>query len=194
MLIGGDIRNPKIYEFYQKDDKGKNVSKRVERVGLTDYLINDKVAVEDIIESGNSSDGTPDLIYSGKIVPNPAELLSSDKFPSLLALLKKHYDYIIVDTAPIIAVADTVLISDHADAILYVTRANVTNIDVLNHPINLQKVNLKMFHLLLTVSKNLTLVTVESMAMDMDKRPKNGISLVEVNRTFQWFVNIRIHS
>lgn len=63
---------------------------------------------------------------SGAIPPNPAELLSNGKFEHLLSELKKEYDFIIIDTAPTLLVTDTAIISNLADTVLYVTRANYT--------------------------------------------------------------------
>jgi Mrp family chromosome partitioning ATPase len=67
-----------------------------------------------------------DLIMSGLIPPNPSELLSNGKLESLLDDLKHEYDYIIIDTAPTLLVTDTAIISNLADTVLYVTRANFT--------------------------------------------------------------------
>ena len=80
-------------------------------------------------------DQTVDVIYSGKIPPNPAELLMSDRMKELLKAVPTDYDYVIVDTAPLMVVSDTLLISEFADQILYVTRADVTELKVLEFPI-----------------------------------------------------------
>jgi capsular exopolysaccharide synthesis family protein len=139
LLLGADIRNPKIYEFYEGgiEKRGKlKKMKRHEELGLTNFLVNSDVEIRDIIFE-SKLDGSPDLIYSGKIPPNPAEVLLSERLPYLFKQLRKSYDYIIVDTAPIIAVTDTTLISGLADYILYVSRAGVTDVNVLNHPMAL---------------------------------------------------------
>ena len=67
------------------------------------------------------------MIPSGTIPPNPAELLMSDRVNELFDIAKKTYDYIVVDTAAVGLVTDTLLISDHADMFIYVVSAN--NID-----------------------------------------------------------------
>ena len=61
------------------------------------------------------------------------------RMKELLDEVNNRYDYIIVDTAPLMVVTDTLLISEYADQILYVTRAGVTELKVLEHPIKLHK-------------------------------------------------------
>ncbi|MDV7140109.1 polysaccharide biosynthesis tyrosine autokinase [Maribacter sp. TH_r10] len=141
LLIGADIRNPKIYQFYSgknvdelgkaKREKGKN--------GLTEYLVDKTLTSSDIVSSMLAHEQTVDVIYSGKIPPNPAELLMNGRMKELLDEVVDQYDYIVVDTAPLMVVTDTLLISEFADQILYVTRAGVTELKVLDYPIKLQK-------------------------------------------------------
>ena len=141
LLIGGDIRNPKVYQFYS----GKNVDKlgKTSRNkgdnGLTEYLVDQSLASKDIISTMLAHEQTVDVIYSGKIPPNPAELLMNGRMKELLDSVVDHYDYIIVDTAPLMVVTDTLLISEYANQILYVTRAGVTELKVLEYPLKLHK-------------------------------------------------------
>jgi tyrosine-protein kinase Etk/Wzc len=65
-----------------------------------------------------------DFIQSGPIPPNPVEMLASDTFPELLEYLKKHYDYIIIDSTPLAQVADAYLLMDHVDLKLIIARYN----------------------------------------------------------------------
>ena len=74
-----------------------------------------------------------DFIGSGPIPPNPAELVSNEKMISLIKLLKKEYDYIIIDTPPAFIVSDVVPIMKHVDLNIYVTRQNYTDKDLLNY-------------------------------------------------------------
>jgi capsular exopolysaccharide synthesis family protein len=139
LLIGADIRNPKIYQFYS----GKNIDKmgkayrNKENQGLTEYLVDPNVGYKDIISSMLVYEHTIDIIYSGKIPPNPADLLMNDRMSELLENVKLEYDYIVVDTAPLMVVSDTLLISEYADLILYATRAGVTELKVLDFPLKL---------------------------------------------------------
>ena len=141
LLIGADIRNPKIYQFYS----GKNVDKLGKPArnkgdnGLTEYLVDKTLQAKDIISPMLAHDQTVDVIYSGKIPPNPAELLMNGRMGELLEEIEDQYDYIIVDTAPLMVVTDTLLISEFADQVLYVTRAGITELKVLEHPIKLHE-------------------------------------------------------
>lgn len=71
---------------------------------------------------------------AGVVPPNPAELLMGKKVPELFEQLKQDFDYIIVDTAPVSLVTDTLLISKYADAFVYVARANYLDKRMLSLP------------------------------------------------------------
>jgi capsular exopolysaccharide synthesis family protein len=139
--LGGDIRNPKINQFYS----GKNVdslnrgSANKDNKGLTDFLVDEFLTPREVISSMLVTDQTVDIIHSGKLMPNPAELLMSDRMGELFEEVRKHYDYIIVDTAPLMVVSDTMMISKYADLVLYVTRADVTETKVLEFPLKMHE-------------------------------------------------------
>ncbi|MEL5902225.1 polysaccharide biosynthesis tyrosine autokinase [Elizabethkingia anophelis subsp. anophelis] len=116
IIIGSDIRNPQL-QRYNTARKGVK--------GLTEYLYTDQTKLEEIIHV-SSFNPYLDVIYSGMIPPNPTELLTNGRFEKLLEELKNQYNYIIVDTAPLMLVTDTFLISDLADATIYVTRSKYT--------------------------------------------------------------------
>ena len=78
-------------------------------------------------------------MISGSLPPNPAHLLTNGRLKTLLNEAKSEYDYVIVDTAPTILVTDTLLISQFADATLYITRANFTEKNLLDHSVELHK-------------------------------------------------------
>lgn len=71
------------------------------------------------------------IITSGSIPPNPAELLMSKRIEVLVEELRQSYDYVIYDTAPLLLVTDTFLISKYADASIYVMRAGYTESTVV---------------------------------------------------------------
>ena len=119
VLIGGDLRKPKIHNSFKVD---KNQ-------GLSNYLIN-KANLEDIINKTNIK--TLDIIASGPIPPNPAELLDSPKMNELLTILNEKYDYVIIDTPPIGLVTDGVILMQYADANLYIVRHNYSKIKSLS--------------------------------------------------------------
>ena len=140
LLIGADIRNPKIYQFYSGkniDKLGKPARNKLDN-GLTEYLVDNSLVCKDIISTMLAHEQTVDVIYSGRIPPNPAELLMNGRMKELLDEVVNEYDYIIVDTAPLMVVTDTLLISEYAHQILYVTRAGVTDLKVLEYPIKLK--------------------------------------------------------
>ena len=139
LLIGADIRNPKLYSFF----KSKNIdelggSTRNRDTGLTEYLYDKDLNIKEITHSMLVHSNTIDVIYSGKIPPNPAELLMSSRMKELLEEVSEKYDYVIVDTAPLMVVTDTLLITEYADHIIYVTKAGVTEKKVLEFPVKLK--------------------------------------------------------
>ncbi|KAB7530506.1 polysaccharide biosynthesis tyrosine autokinase [Flagellimonas olearia] len=140
LLIGADIRNPKLYTFFSGDtDSTDNKPKRDVKIGLTEYLSNPSVHLKDIINPAQDLYGNVDLIYSGKIPPNPTELLMNDRMEELFNEVSDGYDYVVVDTAPLMVVTDTLLISEYANQILYVVKAGVTETKVLDFPLKLKK-------------------------------------------------------
>src|SRR5690606_6189709 len=129
LLIGADIRNPKLYDFFSDPDlaaTGKMEPKRSNKNGLTEYLVDPNLSIDDIVVHGKVNDNAVDIIFSGKIPPNPTELLMKERMGELFRKASELYDYVIVDTAPLMVVTDTLLISDHASQILYVVKAGAT--------------------------------------------------------------------
>jgi len=141
LLIGADIRNPKLYTFFSNNKDISQIGKprREANIGLTEYLFDNTLNTTDIINPMLVHENAVDVIYSGKIPPNPAELLMSSRVEELFAQVSEKYDYVIVDTAPMMVVTDTLLISEYANHILYVTKAGVTEKKVLEFPIKLLK-------------------------------------------------------
>lgn len=140
LLIGADIRNPKLYNFFISKDVDKLGRKsRNKDAGLTEFLYDDSLTSEDIINPMLVHTNTVDVIYSGKIPPNPSELLMSERVKQLLMEVSLKYDYVIVDTAPLMVVTDTLLISEYANHIIYVTRAGVTETKVIEFPLKLKE-------------------------------------------------------
>ncbi|WP_421811697.1 GumC family protein [Flagellimonas sp.] len=141
LLIGADIRNPKLYDFFTTDDMiqtDKIKPKRSTKDGLTEYLVNSNLNVQDITIPAQVNENSIDIIFSGKIPPNPTELLMNDRMGELFKKVSELYDYVIVDTAPLMVVTDTLLISEYASQILYVVKAGGTEKKVLNFPVKLK--------------------------------------------------------
>ncbi len=133
LVIGSDIRNPQLQRY---NPAMKNTE------GLSEYLYEKINDTKDIIyPSGLNS--YCDFIYSGAIPPNPTDLLQNGRYKLLVDSLKGDYDYIILDTAPLMLVTDSFLIADNADATVYVTRSEVTEksfIDFANNNIDAKKI------------------------------------------------------
>ena len=129
LLIGMDIRNPKLDSYLNLNVKG-----------VTNYLASKDLDIQDLISKQEGYDDFY-VLPSGVIPPNPAELLMNPKVNTLFETLKKQYDYIVVDTAPVTMVADTVLIAKHADSFVYVVRANYLDKSLLQVPEQLYREN-----------------------------------------------------
>ena len=105
-----------------------NIDRKSNTKGLSNLLSNPSIEFSsDYVIHSFLFDKPIDIMLSGPIPPNPAELLGSDTFSSLLANLKESYDYIIIDSAPLVLVSDTIPILKHADLVLYSLRANHTD-------------------------------------------------------------------
>ncbi|TDN82159.1 capsular exopolysaccharide synthesis family protein [Salegentibacter sp. 24] len=130
LLIGADIRNPKLHRYADVSMGEK---------GLSDYLYDFEVREEQIISKDQSGSIKMDMVLSGPIPPNPAELLMNDRMEQLLQYTSKVYDYVLVDTAPTMIVTDTLLISPLADTTLYVVRADLTDKKMLDFPKELKQ-------------------------------------------------------
>ncbi len=142
LLIGADIRNPKLYNFFSDEghvQKETDKPRRSTKNGLTEFLVNSSLEIQDIVVSAHVNDNPIDVIFSGKIPPNPTELLMSDRVEELFKRVAELYDHVIVDTAPLMVVTDTVLISEFASQILYVVKAGVTETKVLEFPLKLKE-------------------------------------------------------
>jgi tyrosine-protein kinase Etk/Wzc len=127
LLIGADIRNPKTDLGALNQQK-----KRISKIGLTEYLTDDSILIGEAIETYDVGENKIDVLLSGKIPPNPAELLMSDRMKPLFDKVSNQYDYVIVDTAPSMLVTDTLLFSHFAGHTIYMTRADYTEKDILN--------------------------------------------------------------
>ena len=120
ILIAADLRSPKV----------NTISEPNQKEGISDYLVQEDLSLSELIVKSNVHSSL-DLLKSGTIPPNPYELLKAKKVQEMFVELKSRYDYVIVDTAPLMLVADTFLLTPFADVILYVIRAGVTAKELL---------------------------------------------------------------
>lgn len=116
IIIGSDIRNPQL-QRYNESRKGLK--------GITEYMYDQEIKAEEIIHRTTFNPHC-DVIYSGTIAPNPTDLLSNGRYQELVESLKDRYDYIVLDTAPMMLVTDSFLIVDVADVVVYVARSEYT--------------------------------------------------------------------
>ena len=119
VLVGLDIRKPRLAEVFEIDDHHH---------GITNLLIKDNITWDDvnkqIVNSGVNSN--LDLLMAGPVPPNPGELVTRKSLEETMDMLKEHYDYIIIDTAPVGLVTDTLALGRIANATVYVCRADYT--------------------------------------------------------------------
>ena len=117
LIMGMDIRKPGLNKVFRLSNRA---------VGITNYLSDPEHT--NLLDTIQHSDISPnlDILPGGPVPPNPTELVAREHLNHAIEELKKHYDYIILDTAPIAMIADTAIISRVADMCVYVCRADVT--------------------------------------------------------------------
>lgn len=99
--------------------------------GIADYLADRIQNINDVIQPVQDAQGMF-LIPVGTMPPNPTELLFSDKLPALFDQLRKEYDYVFIDCPPVEVVADSSIIASHADSTIFVVRAGLFPLDMLD--------------------------------------------------------------
>ena len=112
VMIDNDMR---------KRSLSKQLGGRSIAMGLSRYLSDENVSVDEIINSSKVQENL-DVIFAGLQPPNPAELLMSDRLDKLVAELRKRYDYVIIDSVPALVVADAIIADRVCDLSLYVIR------------------------------------------------------------------------
>lgn len=119
LVMGLDIRKPRLTNLFELKDKN---------IGITNLLVHDNPTREDICANilNSGVNRNLDIMPAGPIPPNPAELVSRESLDNIFATLRKEYDYIIVDTAPVGLVTDTLMIARVADLTVYMCRADYT--------------------------------------------------------------------
>ena len=116
VIVGLDIRKPGLNKVF-------NISKREQ--GITQYLANPERNLMDLVQLSDVSKNLY-ILPGGTVPPNPTELLARDGLDKAIETLKKNFDYVILDTAPVGMVTDTLLIGRVADLSVYVCRADYT--------------------------------------------------------------------
>lgn len=111
LIVGADMRRPKIYEDF----------KRPNQIGLSTYLSGIS-EFTDIIQQTEIENLF--LVSGGAVPPNPSELLLNDRFPLFIKTAKEQFDYILIDTPPLALVTDAFVISNFVDHTVFVLRQN----------------------------------------------------------------------
>lgn len=122
LLIGADLRNPQLHDYLEVD-RGTS--------GLSNFLSNKSEDWKSFLVKATDYSENLDILFSGEIPPNPAQLLTNSNFELLLEEAKLLYDFIIIDSAPIQMVSDSLNFSHLADVTVFITRSNYTDKQIL---------------------------------------------------------------
>ena len=124
ILVDLDLRKPRTHHLFGYE----------KTPGVTDYLFGDK-KLEEIIR--DTSIPNLKVITAGTIPPNPAEILASHQMIEFLGKLDNEFDFVIIDSPPIVAVTDAEILSRIVDATILVVSANITEIDLMQKAVEL---------------------------------------------------------
>ena len=116
VIVGLDIRKPGLNKVF-------NLSRKEQ--GITQFLTNPAVNLMDLVQPSDINRNLF-ILPGGAVPPNPTELLARDGLEKAIETLKANFDYVILDTAPVGMVTDTLLIGRTADLSVYVCRADYT--------------------------------------------------------------------
>lgn len=128
LVVGLDIRRPRLAEYFGIKS----------REGMTSYLSGNNVKPEDIIFPSGVHEQLF-VVPSGPVPPNPAELLERSRLKDAFAYFREHFDYIIVDSAPVGMVSDTLCLSRVTDFTLYVCRMSYTHKNALSGIVEMER-------------------------------------------------------
>lgn len=124
IIIDADLRKPRLH----------NVFGHKRYPGFTDYFFG-QVGYEEIIRTTDVNNLS--YISAGTIPPNPSEILGSDQMINFIKKLKGEYDYVVIDSPPLIAVTDSEILAQLADATILVVSANFTETDLLEKSVEI---------------------------------------------------------
>lgn len=141
LLVDCDMRKPSLHKKFKISNT----------YGISDLLVGKKSM--DVIAYKRNHNLT--IITAGKKLPKPAEMLSSKAMTAFLEEMKKHFDYIVLDTPPLQAVTDAQILSTKVDGTLIVVRSGVTKKDVVNNAVSIiKKVNGNIIGTVLNAAEN----------------------------------------
>ena len=144
VLVGLDIRKPRLAELFEIKDHHH---------GITNLLSMANPTAEDVekqILNSNVNDNL-DILMAGPIPPNPTELIARPTLEMVIDTLKEKYDYVLIDSAPVGLVTDTLQIGRVADATIIMCRADYTPKDSFNYINDLARDN-KLPHMTIAIN------------------------------------------
>lgn len=127
LLVDGDMRKPTIHKIFRES----NI------VGMSNNLTENLKLSESLLKSETKG---LFILTSGVIPPNPGELLNSKRMKQLLSTAKKNFDFIIIDSPPMLMMSDSIVLASLADGVVIVVRKQLTKKEALNRTI--QQLNL----------------------------------------------------
>ncbi|MCI6354869.1 CpsD/CapB family tyrosine-protein kinase [Eubacterium coprostanoligenes] len=128
LVIDADMRNPSLHKLFSLSSRN-GLSEIL--AGLTDNITVTKTDIENL-----------SVLTSGKIPPNPTELLSSPRMDKLLDFVKEHYDCVFIDTPPVNIVTDATVFSQKATGYVIIVKTDTTNVPELKTTVStLQGIN-----------------------------------------------------
>ncbi len=125
VLVGLDIRRPRLAKLFDVKDKS---------IGITNLLVKESPTAEEVRAEiiGSGVNKNLDLLLAGPVPPNPTELISRTSLDDIFKVLRAEYDIVIIDTAPVGLVTDTLMVSRVADATVIICRADYTEKTAFN--------------------------------------------------------------
>jgi capsular exopolysaccharide synthesis family protein len=133
VLVGLDVRKPMLADYFNLHTRGH----------LTEYLADSGMTLDDIIVPSGENRNL-DIIPCGSVPPNPSELLQTERLDALFAELRKRYEFILVDTAPVALVSDTYLLDRLSDLTIFISRFKYSpteTIDRINEIIDKERMH-----------------------------------------------------
>lgn len=149
LLIDADLRIPDIHAIFELS-KRSGLTNALLELGTEDFDLSKYIQFVKIPHAINPLA----IITAGPTVPNPLEVLSSKRFTDFLTILKEHFDFIILDSAPVMPVSDTLAVAHVADGLLFCIASEQTQRDRAKQAITaLQRTGAKVIGVVLTLVK-----------------------------------------
>jgi len=120
--MDGDLRRPRVHEVFSYDQEP----------GLSNALVGDTKTSEAVRRTDVNG---LCVLTAGRVPPNPAELLGSRRFKELLASLRGQFDWVVIDSPPVMAVTDPNILASLSDSVVFVIGAEMTSYKIARHAV-----------------------------------------------------------